>query len=72
MAYFISRLKSNEKELPIEDYFLNGNLFAVSTKFPWFVDIVNYLAIGKIPQFTFLQRRNKRSSNKFGDSHGSM
>lgn len=33
---------------PIKDYFPNEQLFVVST-LPWYVDIVNFLIIGKTP-----------------------
>jgi len=49
VADFISRLISNENEPRIEYYFPNEHLFVVSTNSPWFTDITNYLAAGRIP-----------------------
>jgi hypothetical protein len=46
---FLSRLTSNENESTLEDYFLDENLFLVSTNSPWFVDIANYLVSGRLP-----------------------
>ena len=43
---------------PVEDKFLDEYLFAVSTKSPWYIDIANYLATGKIP--FHLSPREKR------------
>jgi hypothetical protein len=44
---FLSRLTSNENEPPVEDYFPDEHLFAVSTNSPWFTDIANYLVAGR-------------------------
>ena len=49
VADFISRLTSNKNALPIEDFFLDENLFAVSTNSPWFTDISNLFVIGRLP-----------------------
>jgi hypothetical protein len=46
---FLSRLTSNENEPPVEDYFPDEHLFVVSTNSPWFTDIANYLAAGRLP-----------------------
>jgi hypothetical protein len=46
---FISRLTSKENEPPIEDYFLDEHLFVISTNSPLFVDITNYLIVGRHP-----------------------
>jgi hypothetical protein len=43
VADFLSRFTSNENEPPVEDYFLDEHLFAISTNSPWFEDIANYL-----------------------------
>jgi len=34
----------------VEDQFLDENLFAVIVKTPWYVDVANYLAVGKLPK----------------------
>ena len=47
VADFISRLVNNSDNLLVEDSFPK-NLFAVSTYSPWYEDIANYLAIGKL------------------------
>jgi hypothetical protein len=38
----------NENEPPVEDYFPDEHLFVVSNNSPWFADIANYLAIGRL------------------------
>lgn len=42
-------MQNNNDDFPVKDNFLDEYLFAVSTKLPWFVDISNYLATGKLP-----------------------
>jgi len=42
----LSRLKSNENELPVEYYFHDEHLFVVSTNSPWFSNNVDYLVVG--------------------------
>ena len=58
VAYFLSRLVNNSDNSPIEDSFLNEHLFAVSTYSPWYANIANYLAAGKLPHH--LSPREKR------------
>jgi hypothetical protein len=41
VADFLSRLTSNENELPVEDSFPDENLFVISTNFLWFTNITN-------------------------------
>ena len=55
---FLSRLVNNSDDSPIEDSFPDEHLFAVSTYSPWYVDIANYLAVGKLPNH--LSPREKR------------
>ena len=51
VADFISRLNTEGENVPIFDEFPYENLFTISTHTPWFVDITNYLATGKLPQY---------------------
>ena len=46
---FPSRIQHEDGIKPIDDTFPDEHLFAVSVQIPWFTDIANYLAIGKIP-----------------------
>ena len=49
VADFLSRINIGSDDLPINDDFPDEHLFAVSTHAPWFADIANYLATGKLP-----------------------
>eukprot|EP00253_Pinus_taeda_P020271 PITA_20271 len=53
---FLSRLKTNEN-IPVDDYFLDEYLFAISAHSPWYADIANYLVAGKLP--SHLSHREK-------------
>ena len=44
--------------MPVEESFLDEHLLAVSNHSPWYVDVTNYLAAGKLP--THLSKREKR------------
>ena len=46
VADFLSHLNMKGENVPVFD----EHLFAISTHTPWFIDIANYLAIGKWPQ----------------------
>ena len=49
VAYFLSRIQHEDGTKPVENTFPNEHLFVVSVQTPWFADISNYLATGKIP-----------------------
>ena len=34
----------------VEDQFPDEHLFAVTMKTPWYADVANYLAVGKLPK----------------------
>lgn len=46
---FLYRVENNVEGTPIKDSFLDENIFAISANTPWYVNIGNYLAIGKVP-----------------------
>ena len=48
VAYFLSRLENDIEGTPIKDSFPDDYLFAISANTPWYADIANYLAIGKV------------------------
>ena len=48
-ADFLSHFTNSDDILPVEDSFLDGNLFAVSALSPLYVDVANYLATRKLP-----------------------
>ena len=49
VADFLSCIPHNDNDIPVDDSFPDEHLFAVTTKTPWFADISNYLATGKLP-----------------------
>ncbi|XP_059078025.1 uncharacterized protein LOC131876603 [Cryptomeria japonica] len=49
VADFLSRLQQQDELAPVDDTFLDENLFAISAKSPLFVDIENYLATCLFP-----------------------
>ena len=48
VANFLSRLTHNDDNSPVKDSFPDEHLFIVSTYSPWFADITNYLATGRL------------------------
>ena len=55
---FLARLVNNSDDSPVEDSFPDEHLYAVSTYSPWYANITNYLAAGKLPHH--LSPREKR------------
>ena len=55
----LSRLQNIKDETPVEDQFPDEYLFEISTQTPWFVDIANYFAIGKLPSHLFPREKRK-------------
>ena len=49
VADFLSRIQHDSDTKPIDDTFSDERLFVVSVQTPWFVDIANYIATGKVP-----------------------
>ena len=48
-VYFLSQLNNNDDDTSVEYSFHNDNLFVVSTFSPWYADIANYFATGRLP-----------------------
>ena len=46
---FLSCIQHEDGTKPVDDTFPDEHLFVVSVQTPWFIDIANYLATGKIP-----------------------
>ena len=55
----LSQIHNDTDITLVNDSFLDEHLFLVSSNTPWFANIVNYLATGKLPQH-LLSRENKR------------
>ena len=49
VAYFLYRIQHDSDTKPIDDTFPDKDLFDISVQTPWFADIANYLATGKVP-----------------------
>jgi hypothetical protein len=49
VAEFVSRIKNEDDDIPIDDIFPNEHLFSLSVNTPWFADMANYLATRKLP-----------------------
>lgn len=52
-------MDNNDECTPIEDSFPDEHIFAVSTKSPWYADIENYLATGKVPPHLSYREQRK-------------
>ena len=46
---FLSPRTNNDDNLPIEDSIPDEHFFAVSAHSPWYTNVANYLAVGKLP-----------------------
>jgi hypothetical protein len=49
VADFLSRIKNEDDDIPVDDSFPDEHLFALSVNTPWFLDMENYLATRKLP-----------------------
>jgi hypothetical protein len=49
VADFLSRIPKIDDSLTTEDQFPDEHLFVVNTKPPWYVDVANYIAAGRLP-----------------------
>jgi hypothetical protein len=49
VADFLSRIKNEDDDIPIDDNFPDEHLFSLSVNTLWFVDMENYLATKKLP-----------------------
>jgi hypothetical protein len=45
---FLSRIPKTDDSLTVEDQFLDEHLFVITTKPPWYADMTNYLAAGRL------------------------
>eukprot|EP00253_Pinus_taeda_P017248 PITA_17248 len=50
VADFLSRMPKPIDAVEVEDQFSDEHLFAVAIQTPWYVDVANYLAVGKLPK----------------------
>eukprot|EP00253_Pinus_taeda_P031166 PITA_31166 len=50
VADFLSRMPKQINATTVEDQFPDEHLFAVAVQTPWYADVANYLAVGKLPK----------------------
>ena len=50
VADFLSRVPKSNDIVAIYDEFPDEHLFVVAIKTPWYADVENYLAVGKLPR----------------------
>jgi hypothetical protein len=58
VADFLSRFPKTNDSLTSEDQFSDEHLFVVGTKPPWYADVANYLAVGRL--LTHLSSKERR------------
>jgi hypothetical protein len=46
---FLSHIKNEDDDIPVDDSFPGEHLFSLSVNTPWFLDMENYLATRKLP-----------------------
>ena len=59
VAYFLSRIHNEGELILVNDYFLYEHVFAISTQTPWFANIANYLASGKLQKHLSTKEKQK-------------
>jgi len=57
VANFLSRVPRIDDTVEIEDQFPDEHLFVVTVKTPWYADVANYLAVGKLPKHLMSKER---------------
>ena len=50
VAEFLSRVPKTDDTLTVDDQFPEKHLFIVAVKTPWYANVENYLAMGKLPR----------------------
>lgn len=50
VADFLLRMPKTDDSATVEDQFPDEQLFIVTVKTPWYVDVANFLAVGKLPK----------------------
>ena len=69
IADHLSRLeitKEEKKDKEVQESFPDEQLFEVKIQFPWFANMVNYLACGIMsPNFNFQQKKKLRHEARY-------
>ena len=53
----MSRVPKSKYPLSVADHLRDENFFIVAVKTPWYVDVSNYLAVGKLPRHLITKER---------------
>ena len=59
VADFLSRIPKSIEAAAVEDQFPDEHLFAIAVRTPWYADVANYLAVGKLPKHLTPQERKQ-------------
>eukprot|EP00253_Pinus_taeda_P003580 PITA_03580 len=59
VADFLSRIPKSIETAAVEDQFPDEHLFVVAVRTPWYADVANYLAVGKLPKHLSPQERKQ-------------
>eukprot|EP00253_Pinus_taeda_P033758 PITA_33758 len=67
VADFLSRIPKSIETVAVEDQFPDEHLFVVAVQTPWYADVANYLAVGKLPKHLTPNERKQivQKSNRF-------
>ena len=57
VADFLSRFPKTNDTLIVDDQFPDEHLFVVAVKTPWYADVENYLAVGKLPRHLMVREQ---------------
>jgi len=50
VANFLSQVQRTNDAVEVEDQFPDEHLFTMTVKTPWYIYVVNYLVVGKLPK----------------------
>eukprot|EP00253_Pinus_taeda_P028250 PITA_28250 len=59
VADFLLRMPKPADAAAVEDQFLDEHLFSVAVQTPWYVDVSNYLTVGKLPKHLTPNEQNQ-------------
>eukprot|EP00253_Pinus_taeda_P014993 PITA_14993 len=59
VADFLLRIPKSIETAAVEDQFPDEHLFDVTVRTPWYADVANYLAVGKLPKHLTPQERKQ-------------
>eukprot|EP00253_Pinus_taeda_P028738 PITA_28738 len=74
VADFLSRIPKSIETTAVEDQFPDEHLFVVVVRTPWYADVADYLAVGKLPKHLTPQERKQivQKSTRFSWIRGNL